>query len=103
MKTSRFASVAFIALSVAGGFAGACSPSADESAPDRLVGENKDASAATDSYVDPTCQGPESCFKCEPKSLPEFLNACTDGTCTKFDNIGRLPLYKPGEALPPVP
>jgi hypothetical protein len=82
--------------------AGACSPAADESQPDRSPRTLQDA-ATTDTYVDPTCVGPEACFKCEPQALSEFLNACTDGTCTKFDNIGRLPLFKPGEPLPPVP
>ncbi len=52
---------------------------------------------------DAACFGPDQCFKCEPVQLVDFLNACTDGKCIPFDNAARLPLFKAGEPLPPVP
>lgn len=68
-------------------------PTANPTATDADAGEGPDAA----------CFGPDQCFKCEPVELVQFLNACTDGKCIPFDNAARLPLYKAGEPLPPVP
>jgi hypothetical protein len=104
---------AVVAVAVSGVVASACSSSTDEAAPSRPVipvqpdsstsvsdGGDVDGEAAV---VDPGCLGPDSCFKCEPVKLDDYLNACTDGQCTPFDNAARLPLFKAGQALPPVP
>ena len=56
-----------------------------------------------DANIDPSCEGAEGCFKCEATRSIDILNSCTDGTCTPFDNVARLPLYKAGEALPAIP
>jgi len=87
----------------------ACSSSTEEAAPTRPVippTATNDADTAP-----PDANGPDAsciddatgCFSCEPKELVEFLNACNDGTCVPFDNAARLPLFKAGQALPPVP
>jgi hypothetical protein len=97
-----------------GALASACSSSTDEATPSRPVippvdasvgidegGADSEAAAAVDAA---SCNGgPQGCFTCEPVQLDDFLNACTDGQCTPFDNVARLPLYKAGQALPPVP
>jgi hypothetical protein len=31
----------------------------------------------------------KSCFSCPPSSFTEYLNACTDATCQKFDNASK--------------
>jgi hypothetical protein len=83
----------------------ACSNS-EEAAPSRTVvpaGSTTSSSGSTpDAAVDPSCQGAEGCFSCEPARSIDLLNACTDGTCTPFDNT-RLPLFTAGQPLPPVP
>ena len=87
----------------------ACSSSPDEAAPSRPPRADggvvtEDGAVSEDAAPpDPTCIGDAGCFKCEPSSLVDFLNACTDRTCVPFDNVARLPLFKPGQALPPVP
>ncbi|MDB4946598.1 MAG: hypothetical protein JWP97_6132 [Labilithrix sp.] len=90
--------------------ASACSSGSEEAAPSRppvppVVAD--DASVSADgggSDVDAAaCNGPAGCFACEPVSELDFLNACTDGSCTPFDNVARLPLYKAGQPLPAVP
>jgi hypothetical protein len=92
-----------------GAAATACSSSSEEAAPSRPpvppVTTDPDASVTPDGGGDSDagCLGPNACFACEPVALDEFLNACTDGQCTPFDNVKRLPLYKAGQALPPVP
>ncbi|MBX3225863.1 MAG: hypothetical protein KIT84_30200 [Labilithrix sp.] len=86
----------------------ACS-NAQESAPSRTVGvagTSTSGGAAdggdVDADVDPSCLGAEGCFTCEPTRTIDLLNACTDGQCAPFDNAARLPLFVPGQALPPV-
>ncbi|MDB5219128.1 MAG: hypothetical protein JWO86_7055 [Myxococcaceae bacterium] len=96
-----------------GALASACSSSTNEATPSRPVIPPVDSSVAIDdggvdgdaAAVDAaSCNGgPQGCFTCEPVQLDDFLNACTDGQCTPFDNVARLPLYKAGQALPPVP
>lgn len=101
--------VAAGALAFSGVVGTACSSTTQEAAPTRPVvppastggtdaGEDADAAP-----VDPGCTGAAGCFKCEPVTNDNFLNACTDGQCTPFDNAARLPLYKAGQPLPPVP
>ncbi len=84
----------------------ACSKAPEDEAPSR----QPIPTATTTSTIpdggdapDAACFGPGQCFKCEPVQLVEFLNACTDGKCIPFDNAARLPLFKAGEPLPPVP
>jgi len=96
------------ALVVAGAAATACSSATNEAAPSRPpvppVTTDPDAASTPDSSnADGGCIGPNACFACEPAAPDEFLNACTDGQCTPFDNAKRLPLFKAGQALPPVP
>jgi len=86
----------------------ACSSSSEEAAPSRPpippATTDRDAAVTPEGgNRDAGCSGPNACFACEPVALDEFLNACTDGQCTPFDNVKRLPLYKAGQALPPVP
>ena len=94
----------------------ACSNS-EEATPSRTVvpaGSTSSGSTGTvgssgvdggdqDANIDPSCEGAEGCFKCEATRSIDILNSCTDGTCTPFDNVARLPLFKAGEALPPIP
>lgn len=94
-----------IAASVA--LAVACS-SSEEAAPTRTimpapVGTDGGGSADATPEADPSCTTATGCFSCEPTSLAEFLNACTEGQCAPFDNVARLPLYEPGKPLPPIP
>jgi hypothetical protein len=100
--------VGTVALALGGAAATACSSSSEEAAPSRPpvppVVTDPDA-AITPEGGDPDggCQGPNACFACEPTTTDQFLDACTDGQCTPFDNVKRLPLFKPGQPLPPVP
>ena len=100
----------FFTASTVGAFAlAACSSAAVDDAPTRTPIPTATAPATSTTSPeastppDPSCVGSESCYKCEPVELVQFLNACTDGRCVKFDNAARLPLYKAGEPLPPVP
>lgn len=100
--------VALGASALGSALATACSSSDEEAAPTRPVVPAVDAGpdpgdAGEGGTVDPGCLGPNGCFTCEPTKNDEILNACTDGQCTPFDNAARLPLYKAGAALPPVP
>jgi hypothetical protein len=109
MKRVMVLVVALGAVASGGALATACSSGGEEAAPTRPAvpivdsGTGVAADAADAAPVDPGCVGANGCFKCEPKKNEEILNACTDGQCTPFDNAARLPLYKAGEALPPVP
>jgi hypothetical protein len=49
-----------------------------------------------------SCDGPNGCYSCPPKTGAQFLNACTTTQCSPFDNVKRLPLYNNGN-LPPIP
>lgn len=87
----------------------ACS-SSEEAAPSRVVTPAPvptvpDANAPETSLLEDggSCTTPEGCFSCEPTALTEFLNSCTDGQCSPFDNAGRLPLHEPGKPLPAIP
>lgn len=97
------------ALGLGGALAAACSSTQEEAAPTRPPvppvdpGTDAGGDAAADAPVDPGCLGDAGCFKCEPTKHEELLNACTDGQCTPFDNTARLPLFKSGQPLPPVP
>src|SRR5258705_8514517 len=93
------------ALVLGGALASACSSASEEATPTRppvpIVPPDSDSGsdAGVDSApVDPGCLGAAGCFKCEPAKTEEFLNACTDGQCTPFDNAARLPLFKAGQA-----
>ncbi|NOU32958.1 MAG: hypothetical protein HOO96_34080 [Polyangiaceae bacterium] len=110
MNVRRLLAIAFtfttLPVGLAAGMAAAsCSSTPEEATPTRtpIPTANPTTDAGSDAPVSPECAGPDGCFKCEPKEPVEFLNACTDGNCIKFDNAARLPLYKAGEALPPVP
>src|SRR4051812_32987969 len=93
-------------LALGGALVTACSSATEEATPTRppvpIVTPDSDAGdAAVDSApVDPGCIGAAACFKCEPTKTEEFLNACTDGQCTPFDNKARLPLFTAGQPLP---
>jgi hypothetical protein len=110
MRRLVFVALTTSTLVLAGAIATACSSATEEAAPSRPVVPVVDSSVATDAGeqadtapVDPGCLGAAGCFKCEPTKSEEILNACTDGQCTPFDNAARLPLFKAGQALPPVP
>jgi hypothetical protein len=99
-----------VAFSITSGgvFVSACSLSSEEAAPSRppippVVTDPDAAVVQEGGGGDAKCSGPNGCFACEPVKLDEFLNACTDGQCTPFDNAARLPLFKAGQPLPPVP
>ncbi|MDB4997720.1 MAG: hypothetical protein JWM74_5152 [Myxococcaceae bacterium] len=104
--TARILRLAAIASATSLVLLVACSSGSEDATPTRVITPTQDAAADTAADappVDPGCLGADQCFKCDPQTIENFLNACTDGTCTKFDNLTRLPLFKPGEALPPVP
>ena len=58
--------------------------------------------ASADAEPDANCHGDGGCYACAPQTTTEFLNHCTNGQCTPFDNEARLPLYNHG-SLPPAP
>src|SRR4051794_32677063 len=110
MKRVVVVMLAGAALAFSGVLASACSSSEEEAAPSRPVIPVAETSTSSDAGqdaeagpVDPGCSGAAGCYKCEPKTSEEILNSCTDGQCTPFDNVARLPLFKAGQALPPVP
>lgn len=43
------------------------------------------------------------CFGCTPKVTSDFQNACSDATCTPFDDAKRLTRLTPDGGLPPLP
>jgi len=43
-----------------------------------------------------------ACFGCAPKTAGDFLNACSDATCSPFDDK-RLTKLTPDGGLPPLP
>lgn len=105
---NRF-SLVLLVLASTGVLVNACSSSSEEAAPSRPPHTTTPAPVAEGGVAedaappDPSCVGDAGCYLCEPQHLTDFLNACTDGECIPFDNAARLPLYKAGEALPPVP
>lgn len=110
MKRLVVIAASALTLVLSGAIASACSSSTEEAAPSRPVVPVPEASVGLDggdeaeaAPPDPGCVGPAGCFKCEPTKNDEFLNACTDGQCTPFDNAARLPLFKAGQPLPAVP
>jgi hypothetical protein len=109
MKRSFLIVVAAGTLALAGALESACSSNTEEATPTRppvpIVTPDSDAgdAAVEAAPVDPGCVGPAGCFKCAPAKNDEFLNACTDGQCTPFDNTARLPLFKAGQPLTAVP
>jgi hypothetical protein len=110
MRRLLMVALTSMALAASGAIVLACSSSSDEAAPSRPVVPVPDASSAADAGdeaeaapPDAGCAGPAGCFKCVPTKNDEFLNACTDGLCTPFDNAARLPLFKVGQPLPAVP
>ena len=92
----RFLAGAFL---LAGLAAVACSSSDSDETPPITIAPvgNIDADSGTSTDGDAS-----ACIATAPVSLADFLNACTDGECVPFDNT-RLPLYTPGQALPPIP
>jgi hypothetical protein len=48
------------------------------------------------------CTSDAGCWSCPPSSTSQFLNQCTNSTCSPFDNGSRVPSYD-GGALPPLP
>src|SRR6185369_633742 len=51
------------------------------------AGENGEGGAGGEAPVDPGCLGEDDCYKCEPKTNNQFLNACVEGGCpASFDN-----------------
>lgn len=108
---SALLSGSLLALSLVPAVMAACS-SSEEASPNRPItpapvgstGSSSGSSGAADAApeADPSCTTAAGCFSCEPTTLTEFYNACTEGQCAPFDNA-RLPLYEPGKPLPPVP
>lgn len=77
------------------------------------AGAPKDASTTADALVSDASgdaggdaaggfTGPNGCWQGPATTSNQALNACTDGTCTPFINVDRLPLYNNGN-LPAVP
>lgn len=58
-------------------------------------------SAPTDANCDVDLK--TRCYPCAPATQPQFLNACTPGTCVPFDDGKRLTNLLPDGALPPLP
>jgi hypothetical protein len=51
------------------------------------AGEDGEGGAGGEAPVDPGCLGDDDCYKCEPKTNNQFLNACVEGGCpASFDN-----------------
>jgi len=102
MKTRMLAALgACVVLAIA------CS-SSEEATPTRSitpapVGSDAGPVVEGGSDADPSCTTATGCFSCEPTTLVEFLNTCTEGQCAPFDNQARLPLYEPGKPLPAIP
>ena len=111
MRRSIVLAVACSALAFGGAIvAAACSSDSGEATPSRPPVTPPGADGATDGGssggeggADAACTGEAGCFACEPVQDLDFLNECTDGLCTPFDNVARLPLYKQGQSLPAIP
>ncbi|MGC4093854.1 MAG: hypothetical protein QM756_39310 [Polyangiaceae bacterium] len=43
------------------------------------------------------------CYRCEPRDIASFENACTDSVCTRFENALRLTKLSANGALPELP
>lgn len=97
--TRRLVSL-LLAVGASAAFAIACS-SSEEAAPTRTI--TPAPTAAVDSGAPPETPDASTCFEGEPAALEQFYNACTDGQCSPFDNVARLPLYERGKPLPPIP
>lgn len=52
-----------------------------------VAGEGGAGGEGGEAPVDPGCLGANDCYKCEPKTNSQFLNACVEGGCpASFDN-----------------
>src|SRR5438105_1399490 len=71
-----------------GYYGGGYYPEANGSSPRETTG----ASFASE-CVDPSGFGGRGCFKCEPKTNEELLNACTTSRFEAFDNTARIVGY----------
>ena len=108
MRKSIAIVIAVSAIAAGSALSSACSSSNEEATPSRPpvpVVSTDDAGTTTDGgpEVDAGCIGPNGCYACAPVQELDYLNACTDGQCTPFDNAARLPLYKAGQPLPAIP
>lgn len=74
----------------------------DGPAPSDTLTTPTDASGHTGGTTVGGFTGPNGCWQGPATKSNEALNACTDGTCTPFSNVDRLPLYNNGN-LPQVP
>ena len=51
------------------------------------AGEDGEGGEGGEAPVDPGCIGEDDCYKCEPKTNSQLLNACVEGGCpATFDN-----------------
>ncbi len=71
--------------------------------------DDDDATADDDDDDDVTpvaqCDGPDGCFDCPEGKTELYLlvNACTDSSCSPFNNKTRLPKLNNDGSLPPLP
>jgi hypothetical protein len=71
----------------AGSSNGGASGSEDQPSDGGSAGEDGQGGEGGEAPVDPGCLGPDDCYKCEPKTNNQFLNACVEGGCpATFDN-----------------
>lgn len=59
--------------------------------------------AATSPGCQKTGADGRACFGCAPKTTDDFLNACSDATCSPFDDAKRLTKLTPDGGLPALP
>jgi hypothetical protein len=71
----------------AGSSNGGSSGEEDQPSEGGTAGETGEGGAGGEAPVDPGCLGDDDCYKCEPKTNNQFLNACVEGGCpASFDN-----------------
>lgn len=71
------------------------------------AGSTCDTGFCTDPQGPSGCQKTGSdgraCFSCTPKTTTDFHNACSDATCTPFDDAKRVTKLLPDGGFPPLP
>jgi hypothetical protein len=106
LRKRHVAATAAIAVSIAllagcSGLLGFSDYSVVENAPDSaaeasLETSTPDGGEEASCNVDLTLQ----CYACTPETTDQLLNACTDGTCIKFDKTRLTGLLGPDGGLP---
>jgi hypothetical protein len=109
LRKRHVAATAAIAVSIAllagcSGLLGFSDYSVVEAAPDSSAEASLETSTPPDAGADGSCNVDLTlqCYACVPATTDQFLNACTDGTCIKFDKTRLDKLLGPDGGLPPL-